>query len=173
MSKNQKFLSLAAASILLSFSLISCGDSNQPGQGASHQETAEAEIVSENCSFGIIVEYDGSPAGATRMDALENMGKILTDHLTQTPATQDPTTVNDQLKDPIRLASGIRGIETLKEILPSVEETRKPSDPIEVTATTNDGQQLASATISVQYDGTYVVEALNATGFQSDGPHCK
>lgn len=173
MSRTRKFLSLAVFWALLGLTLVSCGESRQPGQATAQLESAEATTISERCSLGIVVEYDGSSAGATRLAALENLGTMLTVPLPQTLTTQDPPLLDDQLKDPIRVAAGLRGLEALKELLPSAEEGRKPGDPIEVTATTGDGQQLATASISVQFNGGYVVDVFNAAGFQSDGEQCK
>lgn len=130
------------------------------------------ETVSSRCGFSVVYEWDGTPGAATPADELASMLEHARAKAPELEGVEsDPLHAFAFDEDPVLLRVAIRALEALV-----VEAGRQQADPgsdsLEVTASTEAGEEYASAFMYEQRTGGWRVDVFAAHAYESDHPDC-
>ena len=122
-------------------------------------------VPSDECSHGVVIDWDGSPGPATRAGAIQEQLDWYEQALVagpQRPGDIDRTTA--------RIA--VRALRAGLAALPDAEAGATRYDTVVVEPIAEDGALLGSIRIEHHGGGGYRVGIFGAVGFDSDGPQC-
>lgn len=129
-------------------------------------------VLSERCSAGSTVDWDGSPGSPTRRAAIESELDFLQTTLERLPSDGQRSEDFGLLKDRVRLSVAIRGLTAVSEGVETAEQGASSGDFVEIIAHLETGQELARAQVEAAASGGYRLTQYTASGWTSDDPTC-
>ena len=167
--RGAKTLPIVVGAILVVTLMAACTPSNQTttegSPDAPDPMPLSTRIPSDECSHGVVIDWDGSPGPSTRAGAIQEQLDWYEQVLVagpHRPGDIDRTTA--------RVA--VRALRAGLEALPDAEAGAARYDTVVVEPIAEDGALLGSIRIEHHGGGGYRVGTLGAVGFDTDGPQC-
>jgi hypothetical protein len=160
---------IVAGATLLVALMAACTPSNPTSTERSPDPAdptpLSTRVPSDECSHGVVIEWDGSPGPSTRAGAIQEQ---LDWH--EQALVAGPQRPGDIDRTAARIA--VRTLRAGLEALPDAEAGAARYDTVVVEPIAEDGALLGSIRIEHHGGGGYRVGIFGAVGFDTDGPQC-
>jgi len=170
--KTVHHMAVAVSLAVAGTGLGGCAEADDAAISVAAGHSVAPEPVSESCSVGLILDWDGSPGAENPAAAIR---EILDDYEKEAralPVDAPRDRPGDLTQDSVFTAVVIRGLRAALNSLPEAEQRASRGGNIHVSAVDGSGTELANVEIALQRSGGYRVEQVRANAFPSDHFAC-